>query len=159
MWPWTVVSIRNPWTALDLRQEKWISRFIKSSCSVSLNIWSTLILHQYYNWEKYSNDFYFSMMNTASRDPFVHQADAAYDDHIKKQGQAPDYFGWFEIYFREQIKLIRVNKLFGARIRLVSILMAWRYHFSHCWWRLFNYGFWYSSRSARWNLYKRVQQK
>ena len=52
-----------------------------------------LILHQYYNLEKYSNDFYFSMMNTASRDPFVHQADAAYDDHIKKQGQAPDYFG------------------------------------------------------------------
>ena len=31
------------------------------------------------------------MMNTASRDPFVHQADAAYDDHIKKQGQAPNY--------------------------------------------------------------------
>ena len=40
------------------------------------------------------------MMNTASRDPFVHQADAAYDDHIKKQGQAPNYFGWFERYFR-----------------------------------------------------------
>ena len=32
------------------------------------------------------------MMNTASRDPFVHQADAAYDDHIKKQGQAPSHF-------------------------------------------------------------------
>ena len=30
------------------------------------------------------------MMNTASRDPFVHRADAAYDDHIKKQGQAPN---------------------------------------------------------------------
>ena len=37
------------------------------------------------------------MMNTASRDPFVHQADAAYDDHIKKQGQAPDYFDWFDL--------------------------------------------------------------
>ena len=31
------------------------------------------------------------MMNTASRDPFVHQADAAYDDHIKKQGQTPNH--------------------------------------------------------------------
>merc|ERR1712227_289882 len=30
-----------------------------------------------------------SMMNTVSRDPFVHQADAAYDDHIKKQGWSP----------------------------------------------------------------------
>ena len=32
------------------------------------------------------------MMNTASRDPFVYQADTAYDDHIKKQGQAPSHF-------------------------------------------------------------------
>ena len=45
------------------------------------------------------------MMNTASRDPFVHQADAAYDDHIKKQGQAPNYFGWFERYFRNISKI------------------------------------------------------
>jgi len=33
-----------------------------------------------------------SMMNTVSRDPFVHQADAAYDDHIKKQGWSP--YSW-----------------------------------------------------------------
>jgi len=32
------------------------------------------------------------MFQTASRDPFVHQADAAYEDHIKKQGWSP--YSW-----------------------------------------------------------------